>query len=61
MIQVNQRGISMVSVERFYTRHMAFVTGCTKEEAIEIRGRAGLFASILNNEIEIREDKYYWI
>lgn len=51
----------MVSVEKFYTRHMAFVNGCTKEEGIRLIGRAGLFASILNNEIEIRGDKYYWI
>lgn len=52
----------MVSVERFFTRHMAFVKGCTKEEAIELMGRARLLSSILANEIEVRGDnKYYWI
>jgi hypothetical protein len=50
----------MVSVERFYLRHMAFVKGCEKEEAIRLMGRAQLFSSILANEIEVRDGRYYW-
>lgn len=50
----------MVSVEKFWLRHMALVVGCTKEEGIRLMGRVGLFASILNNEIIIKDDKYYW-
>jgi hypothetical protein len=49
-----------VSFERFYLRHMAFVRGCSREEAIKWLGTEGLLCAFLAHDVVIRNNKCYW-